>query len=95
MADDIERTGPAPITEQARAAIQPQRRGVRVVELGRAPQIVQLAEGERVTIAELIRRGHLSPDPNYQFFINSRPATTESLIQDGDAVVAVRKITAG
>ncbi len=83
------------VTNQESVARQQQvpRHGVRVAELGRAPVEINLLPGETVTIGELVRRGHIS-ESGAQIYVNMRPVSDENYqLQNGDTVVAVRKIT--
>ncbi len=87
------------VISQPQAAVAPRQaapvRGVRVAELGRAPVEINLLPGEVVTIGELIQRGHIS-ESGAQIYVNMRPVSdTGYQLQNGDTVVAVRKITGG
>ncbi len=64
------------------------RRGVRVIEFGRLPQVVFLER--ETTVGELVRQGYFSP--NSEIFVNSEPATEDTIVRDGDAVVGVQSI---
>jgi len=70
--------------------------GVRIAELGRPPHIVHLGPDEHMTIADLIAEGHVTGAPDVQYFVNSRQVHDLSTrVENGDSVVAVKRITAG
>jgi hypothetical protein len=71
-------------------------RGVRVAELGRPPIEINLGPDERMSVADLISRGHISSDASSQIYVNMRPVSDNNQeVHNGDTVVTVRKIVAG
>lgn len=70
-------------------------RGVRIAELGRPPVEINLNPGEVLTVRELIERGVIAGQ-GVQVYVNMRPVESlDQTLQNGDAVVAVRKIVGG
>jgi len=71
-------------------------RGVRVAELGRQPVVINLNDGERLSISDLVERGHLSGGPDAEVYVNMIPVRDpHQTLVDGDNVVAIRKVAMG
>jgi hypothetical protein len=74
-------------------------RGVRIAELGRRPAEVFLGAGVLTSIRELIQQAYISDSGDVQVYVNNREIPRNEFdvsgIQDGDNIVAVRKVVAG
>jgi hypothetical protein len=68
---------------------------VRIMEFGRPPSWIQLGPEETQSLAQLIERGAVSGDPTNQYFVNSMPADLATRVRNGDAVVAIKRFSAG
>lgn len=70
-------------------------KGVSIAQLGQERREVIFNPGETKTIKQMIEEGALPTGSDVSFLVNMQPATSESVIQNGDNIAVVKAIVAG